>query len=189
MLLFLFRGTRTNGQMETVNPPPPISRLPARCSATLSPSPSQRMKPPRCTMRSFSGSPELCAAHHRRPDPRRTSTPPFLQVNPSSSLRTRAALSKVRPAALRSVEAHSSPRSNTHRTYLGAWQANRARVFRNSHCRLGSDSTREERGQITIIGDDVEADLGGSPLALGLWRVHVRMDNYRPGDAPRRCQA
>ncbi|KAJ7622964.1 hypothetical protein B0H17DRAFT_1219138 [Mycena rosella] len=33
------------------------------------------------------------------------------------------------------------------------------------------------------------ADLGGSPLELGLWRMHVRTGKYRPGDAPRRCPA
>ncbi|KAJ7622874.1 hypothetical protein B0H17DRAFT_1219150 [Mycena rosella] len=79
---------------------------------------------------------------------------------------------EVRTAASRSAEAHSSLRSNTHRACPCTRQANRARTFRNGHCRLGFDSTCEERGQITIIGDDVEADLGGSPLELGLWRVH-----------------
>ncbi|KAJ7080452.1 HAD-like domain-containing protein [Mycena epipterygia] len=46
-----------------------------------------------------------------------------------------------------------------------------------------SDVARESR--IAIIGDDVEADLGGGALELGLWRVLVRTGKYRLGDETR----
>ncbi|KAI5121747.1 hypothetical protein M0805_009036 [Coniferiporia weirii] len=38
---------------------------------------------------------------------------------------------------------------------------------------------------VAIIGDDVEADLGGGAAELGLWRVLVRTGKYRPGDESR----
>ncbi|KAF9037069.1 HAD-like domain-containing protein [Panaeolus papilionaceus] len=44
---------------------------------------------------------------------------------------------------------------------------------------LGEDSSN---GRIVIIGDDVEADLGGGALDLNLWRVLVKTGKYRPGD-------
>ncbi|KAF9494500.1 haloacid dehalogenase-like hydrolase domain-containing protein 2 [Pleurotus eryngii] len=44
---------------------------------------------------------------------------------------------------------------------------------------------REAEGRIAIIGDDVEADLGGGAIELGLWRVLVRTGKYRPGDEHR----
>ncbi|KDQ57308.1 hypothetical protein JAAARDRAFT_131357 [Jaapia argillacea MUCL 33604] len=37
-------------------------------------------------------------------------------------------------------------------------------------------------GRIAIVGDDVEADLGGAASELGLWRVLVKTGKYRPGD-------
>ncbi|KAJ7660389.1 HAD-like domain-containing protein [Mycena polygramma] len=40
-------------------------------------------------------------------------------------------------------------------------------------------------GRVAIIGDDVEADLGGGACELGLWRVLVRTGKYRPGDESR----
>ncbi|KAJ6552605.1 HAD-like domain-containing protein [Mycena vulgaris] len=40
-------------------------------------------------------------------------------------------------------------------------------------------------GAVAIIGDDVDADLGGGALELGLWRVLVRTGKYRPGDESR----
>ncbi|GJE97266.1 HAD-like domain-containing protein [Phanerochaete sordida] len=40
-------------------------------------------------------------------------------------------------------------------------------------------------GKIAIIGDDVETDLGGGAVELGLWRVLVRTGKYRPGDEHR----
>ncbi|KAJ7073507.1 haloacid dehalogenase-like hydrolase domain-containing protein 2 [Mycena belliarum] len=48
------------------------------------------------------------------------------------------------------------------------------------HARDGTGS-----GAIAIIGDDVEADLGGGAVELGLWRVLVRTGKYRPGDESR----
>ncbi|KAF7433774.1 hypothetical protein PC9H_005739 [Pleurotus ostreatus] len=44
---------------------------------------------------------------------------------------------------------------------------------------------REAEGRIAIVGDDVEADLGGGAIELGLWRVLVRTGKYRPGDEDR----
>ncbi|KAJ6459064.1 HAD-like domain-containing protein [Mycena sanguinolenta] len=38
------------------------------------------------------------------------------------------------------------------------------------------------KSRVAIIGDDVEADLGGGAVELGLWRVLVRTGKYRPGD-------
>jgi len=35
--------------------------------------------------------------------------------------------------------------------------------------------------RIAVIGDDVEADLGGGAIELGLWRVLVKTGKYRPG--------
>ncbi|KAF4574265.1 hypothetical protein EYR36_005598 [Pleurotus pulmonarius] len=40
----------------------------------------------------------------------------------------------------------------------------------------------EAVGRVAIVGDDVEADLGGGAIELGLWRVLVRTGKYRPGD-------
>ncbi len=40
-------------------------------------------------------------------------------------------------------------------------------------------------GRIAIVGDDVETDLGGGAVELGLWRVLVRTGKYRPGDEHR----
>ncbi|EKM58762.1 uncharacterized protein PHACADRAFT_87446 [Phanerochaete carnosa HHB-10118-sp] len=40
-------------------------------------------------------------------------------------------------------------------------------------------------GKITIIGDDIETDLGGGAVELGLWRVLVRTGKYRAGDENR----
>ncbi|KAF7351485.1 Haloacid dehalogenase-like hydrolase domain-containing protein 2 [Mycena sanguinolenta] len=39
--------------------------------------------------------------------------------------------------------------------------------------------------RVAIIGDDVEADLGGGTVELGLWRVLARTGKYRPGDETR----
>ncbi|KAF8169964.1 HAD-like domain-containing protein [Mycena galopus ATCC 62051] len=39
--------------------------------------------------------------------------------------------------------------------------------------------------RVAIIGDDVDADLGGGAVELGLWRVLVRTGKYRPGDETR----
>ncbi|PPQ72406.1 hypothetical protein CVT26_003799 [Gymnopilus dilepis] len=39
--------------------------------------------------------------------------------------------------------------------------------------------------KIAVIGDDIEADLGGGALELGLWRVLVKTGKYRPGDENR----
>jgi ribonucleotide monophosphatase NagD (HAD superfamily) len=36
---------------------------------------------------------------------------------------------------------------------------------------FGFESVPEEVRKIVIIGDDIEADLGGGALELGLWRV------------------
>ncbi|KAF8874873.1 HAD-like domain-containing protein [Gymnopilus junonius] len=41
------------------------------------------------------------------------------------------------------------------------------------------------KGKIVVIGDDVEVDLGGGALELGLWRVLVKTGKYRPGDEKR----
>ncbi|KAH8115624.1 HAD-like domain-containing protein [Phellopilus nigrolimitatus] len=38
---------------------------------------------------------------------------------------------------------------------------------------------------VAVIGDDVEADLGGGAVELGLWRVLVKTGKYRPGDESR----
>ncbi|KAF9560037.1 HAD-like protein [Agrocybe pediades] len=40
-------------------------------------------------------------------------------------------------------------------------------------------------GKIVVIGDDVEADLGGGAVELGLWRVLVKTGKYRAGDESR----
>ncbi|KII86810.1 hypothetical protein PLICRDRAFT_269577 [Plicaturopsis crispa FD-325 SS-3] len=40
-------------------------------------------------------------------------------------------------------------------------------------------------GKIAVVGDDVEADLGGGAVELGLWRVLVKTGKYRPGDEHR----
>ncbi|KAF9792630.1 HAD-like domain-containing protein [Thelephora terrestris] len=40
----------------------------------------------------------------------------------------------------------------------------------------------EMTGKIAVVGDDVEADLGGGAVELGLWRVLVKTGKYRPGD-------
>ncbi|PPQ68568.1 hypothetical protein CVT24_005580 [Panaeolus cyanescens] len=51
---------------------------------------------------------------------------------------------------------------------------------------LGGEHEKDgSRGRIAIIGDDVEADLGGGALELGLWRVLVRTGKYRSGDEVR----
>jgi len=47
---------------------------------------------------------------------------------------------------------------------------------------LDLPENREVTGKIAIIGDDVEADLGGGAIELGLWRVLVKTGKYRPGD-------
>ncbi|CAA7268710.1 unnamed protein product [Cyclocybe aegerita] len=44
---------------------------------------------------------------------------------------------------------------------------------------------RTRKGKIVVIGDDVEADLGGGAVELGLWRVLVKTGKYRPGDENR----
>ncbi|KAF7984297.1 hypothetical protein HWV62_15263 [Athelia sp. TMB] len=36
---------------------------------------------------------------------------------------------------------------------------------------LGFEDTPEEEGKIVIVGDDIQSDLGGGALELGLWRV------------------
>ncbi|KAJ7698323.1 HAD-like domain-containing protein [Mycena rosella] len=48
-----------------------------------------------------------------------------------------------------------------------------------------ADISVQEGGVVAIIGDDVEADLGGGARELGLWRVLVRTGKYRPGDETR----
>ncbi|KIM76977.1 hypothetical protein PILCRDRAFT_12342 [Piloderma croceum F 1598] len=40
-------------------------------------------------------------------------------------------------------------------------------------------------GEIAVIGDDVEADLGEGAIELGLWRILVKTGKYRPGDESR----
>ncbi|KDR71145.1 hypothetical protein GALMADRAFT_254365 [Galerina marginata CBS 339.88] len=40
-------------------------------------------------------------------------------------------------------------------------------------------------GRIAMIGDDVESDLGGGALELGLWRILVKTGKYRTGDEKR----
>lgn len=47
-----------------------------------------------------------------------------------------------------------------------------------------SDGSRET-SKIAIVGDDVETDLGGGAVELGLWRVLVKTGKYRPGDESR----
>ncbi|KAL5480338.1 hypothetical protein ACEPAI_1608 [Sanghuangporus weigelae] len=42
--------------------------------------------------------------------------------------------------------------------------------------------------EIAIIGDDIEADLGGAAVELGLWRVLVKTGKYRDGDEEREGQ-
>ncbi|KIP06081.1 hypothetical protein PHLGIDRAFT_107411 [Phlebiopsis gigantea 11061_1 CR5-6] len=42
--------------------------------------------------------------------------------------------------------------------------------------------TFSEDARIAIVGDDVETDLGGGAVELGLWRVLVKTGKYRPGD-------
>ncbi|KAL1732915.1 HAD-like domain-containing protein [Schizophyllum commune] len=37
-------------------------------------------------------------------------------------------------------------------------------------------------GVIAVVGDDVDADLGGGAVQLGLWRVLVKTGKYRSGD-------
>jgi len=44
----------------------------------------------------------------------------------------------------------------------------------------------EAGGQIALIGDDVEGDLGGGAVELKLWRILVQTGKYRPGDETRR---
>ncbi|KIM42602.1 hypothetical protein M413DRAFT_444307 [Hebeloma cylindrosporum] len=41
------------------------------------------------------------------------------------------------------------------------------------------------KGRIAVIGDDVEADLGGGAVELGLWRILVKTGKYRAGDEKR----
>ncbi|KAJ6458932.1 HAD-like domain-containing protein [Mycena vitilis] len=50
---------------------------------------------------------------------------------------------------------------------------------------VDADATSPANGRVAIIGDDVEADLGGGACELGLWRVLVRTGKYRPGDESR----
>ncbi|KIJ93213.1 hypothetical protein K443DRAFT_684661 [Laccaria amethystina LaAM-08-1] len=47
---------------------------------------------------------------------------------------------------------------------------------------LPSELPEDRGGKIAIIGDDVEADLGGGAIELGLWRILVKTGKYRPGD-------
>ncbi|KAF7351489.1 Haloacid dehalogenase-like hydrolase domain-containing protein 2 [Mycena sanguinolenta] len=47
------------------------------------------------------------------------------------------------------------------------------------------DAPTPPNSRVAIIGDDVEADLGGGAVELGLWRVLVRTGKYRPGDETR----
>ncbi|KAJ7500024.1 HAD-like domain-containing protein [Mycena latifolia] len=53
----------------------------------------------------------------------------------------------------------------------------------------GSNNDISGSGRIAIIGDDVDADLGGGAVELGLWRVLVRTGKYRPGDEHRAASA
>ncbi|KZV79552.1 hypothetical protein EXIGLDRAFT_734841 [Exidia glandulosa HHB12029] len=51
---------------------------------------------------------------------------------------------------------------------------------------LASDGiSREEWGQVAVVGDDVEADLGEGAVDLGLTRILVRTGKYREGDESR----
>ncbi|KAF6754048.1 haloacid dehalogenase-like hydrolase domain-containing protein 2 [Ephemerocybe angulata] len=50
---------------------------------------------------------------------------------------------------------------------------------------FSSAEVGESDGRIAVIGDDVEADLGGGALELGLWRILVKTGKYRPGDVLR----
>ncbi|KAH9483333.1 Haloacid dehalogenase-like hydrolase domain-containing protein 2 [Psilocybe cubensis] len=52
--------------------------------------------------------------------------------------------------------------------------------------KLGKGAATNDRGKIAVIGDDVEADLGGGAVELGLWRVLVKTGKYRPGDETRK---
>ncbi|KAJ7103711.1 HAD-like domain-containing protein [Mycena crocata] len=52
-------------------------------------------------------------------------------------------------------------------------------------CVSGRPHSTPGDGRIAIIGDDVEADLGGGAVELGLWRVLVRTGKYRAGDERR----
>jgi len=47
---------------------------------------------------------------------------------------------------------------------------------------LDLPESKDMSGKIAIIGDDVEADLGGGAIELGLWRVLVKTGKYRAGD-------
>lgn len=44
---------------------------------------------------------------------------------------------------------------------------------------------REDWGRVAIVGDDVEADLGGGARELGLARILVKTGKYREGDEQR----
>ncbi|KAI0699465.1 HAD-like domain-containing protein [Cytidiella melzeri] len=48
-----------------------------------------------------------------------------------------------------------------------------------------SEISHNSEGKVVIIGDDVETDLGGGAVELGLWRVLVKTGKYRPGDEDR----
>ncbi|TFK22869.1 haloacid dehalogenase-like hydrolase domain-containing protein 2 [Coprinopsis marcescibilis] len=58
------------------------------------------------------------------------------------------------------------------------------RDFTQAELEEGDDAATLE-GKIAIVGDDIEADLGGGALDLGLWRVLVKTGKYRPGDENR----
>ncbi|KAG1840246.1 HAD-like domain-containing protein [Suillus subluteus] len=42
--------------------------------------------------------------------------------------------------------------------------------------------SHDSEGCIAVIGDDVQADLGGGAIELCLWRILVKTGKYRPGD-------
>ncbi|KZP26167.1 hypothetical protein FIBSPDRAFT_949637 [Athelia psychrophila] len=50
---------------------------------------------------------------------------------------------------------------------------------------MGLDPSNQAAGKVVIIGDDIQADLGGGAVELGLWRVLVKTGKYRSGDESR----
>ncbi|KAL5514126.1 hypothetical protein ACEPAG_2887 [Sanghuangporus baumii] len=53
---------------------------------------------------------------------------------------------------------------------------------------IPNQNPKSKYDEIAIIGDDIEADLGGAAVELGLWRVLVKTGKYRDGDEEREGQ-
>ncbi|KAL5522164.1 hypothetical protein ACEPAF_2021 [Sanghuangporus sanghuang] len=53
---------------------------------------------------------------------------------------------------------------------------------------IPSQSPKLKYDEIAIIGDDIESDLGGAAVELGVWRVLVKTGKYRNGDEEREGQ-